>query len=105
MYCRFLTPNRYQEKLMFRKNWWKILGVFLLLFTFIVGLLGEVPHKAILNETIRNYYFHVAMWMSMMVFFIVSVIYSIRLLRTGKPEYDTRAEEFAKTGIVFSILG
>ncbi|HLK30470.1 MAG TPA: cytochrome c biogenesis protein CcsA [Puia sp.] len=90
---------------MFRKNWWKILSVALLLFTFIRGFLGDVPHKPILNETIRNYYFHVAMWMSMMIFFIVSVVYSVKVLRSNNPVNDIYAEEFAKTGIVFSLLG
>jgi heme exporter protein C len=90
---------------MLRKNWWKILGVILLLLTFIEGFLGEVPRKPILHETIRNYYFHVVMWMSMMIFFIVSVVHSVKYLRSKNPVSDIYAEEFAKTGIVFSLLG
>jgi heme exporter protein C len=90
---------------MLRKNWWKILSVILLLVTFIEGFLGEVPRKPILHETIRNYYFHVVMWMSMMIFFIVSVVYSVKYLRNKKHVADIYAEEFAKTGIVFSLLG
>ena len=54
---------------MLRKNWWKIVSVILLLYAFIAGFLGGVPEKPILNETIRNLYFHVGMWFSMMIFF------------------------------------
>ncbi len=90
---------------MLRQNWWKIVCVILLFYTLIAGFLGEVPAKPILNETIRNLYFHVAMWMAMMITFIISVVYSILYLRTNKPVYDICALEYAKTGIVFGSLG
>jgi heme exporter protein C len=90
---------------MLRKNWWKILSVVLLLYTFIGGFLGEVPHKPILNETIRNLYFHVAMWFCMMIFFIISVIYSIKYLQSNNHLNDIYALEFCKVGIVFGMLG
>src|SRR5580704_6983005 len=90
---------------MLRSKWWKILSVLLLLYTFIAGFLGGVPVKPILNETIRNLYFHVAMWFSMMIFFIVSVVYSIKYLRTNDARFDIYAVEFANAGIVFGALG
>jgi heme exporter protein C len=90
---------------MLRSKWWKILSVIFLLYTFIAGFLGGVPAKPILNETIRNLYFHVAMWFSMMIFFITSVVYSIKYLRTNNTRFDIYAVEFAKTGIVFGALG
>ena len=90
---------------MLRKNWWKILSVILLLYTLFAGLLGGVPVKPILNETIRNLYFHVAMWMAMMIFFIVSLIYSIKYLRTNKHHFDIYAVEYANTGLLFGLLG
>jgi heme exporter protein C len=90
---------------MLRSKWWKILSVLLLLYTFIAGFLGGVPVKPILNETIRNLYFHVAMWFSMMIFFITSVVYSIKYLRTNNIRFDIYAVEFAKAGIVFGSLG
>jgi heme exporter protein C len=90
---------------MLRQNWWKIVCVILLFYTLIAGFLGEVPAKPILNETIRNLYFHVAMWMAMMITFIISLVYSIMYLRTNKPLYDVYALEYAKTGIVFGSLG
>jgi heme exporter protein C len=90
---------------MLRQNWWKILSVIFLLYTITAGFLGGVPAKPILNETIRNLYFHVAMWMAMMIFFIVSVIYAIRYLRNNNPVFDVYSVEFARTGIVFGALG
>ena len=90
---------------MFRKIWWKILSIFLLIYTFTAGFLGNVPVKPILNETIRNLYFHVAMWFVMMIFFIVSVFHSIKYLRYNKPIHDIYAVEYARTGIIFGLLG
>ncbi len=52
-----------------RKSWWKVLTVALLVYTFTAGLLLDVPHLPALQETVRNLYFHVGMWMSMMTLF------------------------------------
>jgi heme exporter protein C len=90
---------------MLRKSWWKILSLACLIYAFVAGFLGGVPAKPILNETIRNLYFHVAMWFCMMIYFIVSVVYSIRYLRNHRLIDDLYAIEFAKTGIVFGALG
>ncbi|HVM89432.1 MAG TPA: cytochrome c biogenesis protein [Puia sp.] len=90
---------------MLRKTWWKILALLCLLYAFIAGFLGNVPAKPILHETIRNIYFHVAMWFCMMIFFIVSVVYSIKYLRNNKQINDIYALEFANTGILFGMLG
>jgi heme exporter protein C len=90
---------------MLRKNWWKILSIILLIYTFTAGFLGGVPAKPILNETIRNLYFHVAMWFGMMIFFIISVIYSIKYLRRNNQIDDFYAVEYSRTGIVFGFLG
>ncbi len=90
---------------MLHQRWWKLVCVILLVYTCIAGFLGGVPAKPILNETIRNLYFHVAMWFSMMIFFIVSVVYSIKYLRTGNAGHDISAVEFANSGLLFGILG
>ncbi|VTP88624.1 heme exporter protein CcmC [Sphingobacterium daejeonense] len=73
--------------------------------TIIGGLLGPVPVLAILNETIRNVYFHVPMWFTMMVLYLISLIYSIKYLNTGKREYDFMAVEAVNTGIIFCLCG
>jgi heme exporter protein C len=88
-----------------RKTWWKILCILLLAITIVAGFLGPVPAKPILHETIRNLYFHVAMWFGMMIFFTAAFIYSIRYLRSGKLQDDLYAVELTNTGILFGILG
>ncbi|HEV2353782.1 MAG TPA: cytochrome c biogenesis protein CcsA [Puia sp.] len=90
---------------MLRQNWWKIICVVLLVYTIIAGFLGGVPAKPILNETIRNLYFHVAMWFGMMILFTVSLVYSVRYLRTTKTVHDVYAVEYAKGGLLFGCLG
>ena len=90
---------------MLRQKWWKTLSVILLFYTCTAGFLGRVPAKPILNETIRNLYFHVGMWFGMMIFFIVSVAYAVRYLRSGNHIFDIYSIEFARTGIVFGLLG
>jgi heme exporter protein C len=88
-----------------RHSWWKVLCVLLLIYTIIGVILMPVPHLFILNETIRNLYFHVPMWFTMMVLFAGAFGYSIALLRTGNLEYDVFASELTNTGIAFSIFG
>lgn len=88
-----------------RQTWWKILCIALLAFTIIGGLLTPAPRLHILNETIRNLYYHVPMWFTMMILFTAGVIYSVRYLRTGNLTDDIYAVEFTNTGIAFSIFG
>lgn len=87
------------------KYWWKFLASGLLLYTVWFGFSGEVPRQPILNETIRNVYFHVPMWFGMMALMISSLVYSIKYLQKGKIEDDIYAMEFANVAIVFGILG
>lgn len=88
-----------------KKNWWKILSAVLLVYTIVAGLLGPVPDLDPLDETIRNLYFHVCMWFAMMILFTVSVVYSIRYLRTLDLKFDIYARHFAVTAIVMGLLG
>jgi heme exporter protein C len=88
-----------------RKWWWKILTIFLLLYTVIGGILQAVPVKKILNETIRNIFYHVPMWFGMMILFIVSVVYAVRYLRHQRLQDDIYSREFAKVGMLFGVLG
>jgi heme exporter protein C len=85
--------------------WWKILCVVLLLYTVIGGLLLSVPRLPILNESIRNLYFHVPMWFGMLAIMFVSVVYSIRYLQKSDPKLDDFAVSAAHTGILFGLLG
>lgn len=68
-------------------------------------MLGEVPRLNILNETIRNLYFHVGMWFAMIAMATVSVVYAIISLVSGKLVHDLRSTAFAKVGVLFGVLG
>lgn len=87
------------------KNWWKILGAVLVLYATIAGFLNSVPKLPILHESIRNLYFHVPMWFSMIVLFGVSVFHSIKYLLSNNPTNDLKAVESVNVGVVFGILG
>jgi hypothetical protein len=42
-----------------RKIWWKILCIVIIFYVIVMGIMGPVPRLAIINESIRNTYFHV----------------------------------------------
>ncbi|MEQ1552680.1 MAG: cytochrome c biogenesis protein CcsA [Ferruginibacter sp.] len=88
-----------------KKNWWKLLTVLLLIYTVVAGFLAKVPSLPILNETIRNMYFHVCMWFGMMILFMVSVIYSIKYLSNFNHKNDIYASSYATIGCIFGLLG
>jgi len=88
-----------------RQYWWKILCVILLLFVIIGGLLLPVPEKFILNETIRNIYFHVPMWFGMMILFTVSLVYAIKYMRHGRLKDDIISLQFVNIGLLYGVLG
>lgn len=87
------------------KSWWKILGAVLVIYSTVFGFLANVPSLPILHESIRNLYFHVPMWFSMIVLFSVSVFHSVKYLSSGDQASDLKAVESVNTGIIFGILG
>lgn len=86
-------------------TWWKLLAILTLLYVIIGGFMFDVPRLNILNESIRNLYFHVPMWFGMIIFLLISVIFSIMYLAKGNAKADIQAAEYANTGIVFGVLG
>lgn len=90
---------------MIRKSWWKIVAVILMVYTFTAGLLIKVPHVGNLYESIRNLFFHVPMWFGMMVLFTVSLVNALKYLRNPLIKFDILSVEYAKTGMLFGILG
>ena len=85
-----------------RAWWWKIAALVLLFFTYYEGFLGEIPRMPILNETIRNLYFHVTMWMAMLVLMICNAFYGILYLNKY---FDLVADESARIAMVFGVAG
>ncbi len=88
-----------------QSNWWKVLCVAILAYVFTGGLLMDVPRQPILNETIRNVYFHVPLWFGMIAMMTASGWYAIRYLRFGQWGDDIQSVEYANTGLVFGLLG
>ena len=86
-------------------QWWKIATIVILVYVLAAGLAGEVPRQAILNETVRNLYFHVTMWFSMVFFLLMSLIHAIKYLRSGNIIEDDKSVEYTNTGILFGIIG
>jgi heme exporter protein C len=83
----------------------KIAAIVLVFYTLIAGLLMPVPTLAILNETIRNLYYHVTSWFAMVMMFIMAFAYSIAFLNTQKEKYDLLARVFVQVGMVFGTIG
>lgn len=88
-----------------KKVWWKLATVGLLLYVFTAGLLIEAPRLPILNETVRNLFFHVPMWFSMMIIFTVSMVYAVKYLNSGSVQHDIQSSSFAYTGMLLGLLG
>jgi heme exporter protein C len=87
------------------KNWYKIASVILILYTVIFGMTATVPRLPILNETIRNLYYHVPLWWTMMMLMGISVFYSARYLKNQNKLDEQFAYNAAFVGILFSIPG
>jgi heme exporter protein C len=91
---------------MIRQYWWKILSFALLMYTCTMGFFVPIPVlDDRLQQSVRNLFFHAPMWFAMMVTFTVSVVYAIKYLRSQKQTDDDYAVEYARSGIVFGILG
>ncbi len=88
-----------------KKDWWKFLSIVLVLTAIIGGMLIPVPRLAILNETIRNLFYHVTMWFAMMILMTGSVFYSIKHLRSFDVMDDAKARISAEAGLVMGVLG
>lgn len=63
------------------------------------------PFRNILSESIRNTYFHVPLWFSMIFMFLASIIHSVRYLRRGNIVADHLAAAFTTGGVLYGILG
>ena len=63
------------------------------------------PNRDILNESIRNLFFHVPMWFTMVTLMAIGVWKSIRALRTNSLDEARAAASAVGTGLVFGVLG
>lgn len=85
--------------------------IFLLFYTIVAGFnifdlpAFRVPRLPIVQESIRNLYFHVGMWFAMMILFTVSVVQAVIYLRTNRLKHDILSRNYAVIGILFGVLG
>ncbi len=86
-------------------KWWKILSALLILYTLVWGMLGPVPHLDILNETIRNVYYHVPIWFAMLFQMGYSVVYAVKQLSKNDLQSDIISNQAAQTGLFFALPG
>lgn len=63
------------------------------------------PNRPILEESIRNLFFHVPMWFCMIALLAYSLITAILYLATGKNKYDIQSSTAAEVGLYFGTLG
>jgi len=63
------------------------------------------PNRSILNETIRNLFFHVPMWFTMMVLMTIAFWQSLRVLRSGDLDADRMALSAVDVSLLFAALG
>ncbi len=63
------------------------------------------PFRNILAETIRNTYFHVSLWLAMMILLISSAITAILFLNKGQRRHDQMSTALAELGVLYGILG
>lgn len=83
----------------------KITGALLILYSIYAGLTGPVPRLDILNETIRNLYFHVPLWFAMLFQMGVSWVFALKYLNGYNPKFDIISSSAAITGGMFALPG
>ncbi|MCH8496144.1 MAG: cytochrome c biogenesis protein [Balneolales bacterium] len=86
-------------------KFWKYAVAVWLTLVIVVGFLLRIPMIPVLEETARNLFLHVPMWMTMSFCFLLGVIFSIRYLASGNIEMDIKAESVTKIGVLFGLCG
>lgn len=86
-------------------QWWKIAGILLVAYSIVGGFLIPVPAMPILNETIRNTYFHIPMWFAMMALLSYSMYSSIRYLSGFDLNFDIQANQSVQVSLFLGALG
>ena len=65
----------------------------------------KFPYRNILNETIRNTFFHVALWFAMFILLIIGLYHAIQYLLTGNFDHDIQSSSFNRIAIMYGIFG
>ena len=84
---------------------YKVLGVVLVLYSLVYGLLTSIPDLPIIEQSIRNLFYHVSMWFAMVGMMAGSFGNAVSFLRKDNLIKDRRSESLAETGMLFAFLG
>lgn len=84
---------------------WKYIVIAWMTLVIAGGILIQIPRIPILEQTARNIFFHVPMWMAMFAMFTTSFVYSIKYLNSSTPIFDIKAESAARVGMAFGVCG
>lgn len=87
-------------------KWYKIVAILLVLYVLVYGLLIDLPTDVgILDETIRNLFYHVPMWFGMMLILLAAWINSILYLTNPTQKRDVYAAELTNVGLLMGFCG
>jgi heme exporter protein C len=86
-------------------QWWKWLSIVLVSYALVAGMLIDVPELPILNESIRNLFYHVTQWFGMMIILTASLVYSVIHLMKGDMRSDRIAAESINVALFMGVLG
>ncbi len=84
---------------------YKFAGVALVLYSLIYGLLTSIPELPIIEQSIRNLFYHVSMWFTMVAMMGGSFGNAIAYLSKENLQRDTRSVSLAEVGMLFAGLG
>ena len=84
---------------------YKIAGLLLILFSLTYGLWSEVPDLPIIEQSIRNLFYHVSMWFAMVAMMAARFGNAIGFLSSEDMVRDRRSISLAETGMFFSVMG
>ncbi len=63
------------------------------------------PYRNILHETIRNTFFHVALWFAMFILLTIGLVNAIHYLRTKQYDFDIKSAAYTKVAVLYGVLG
>jgi len=65
----------------------------------------KFPNRVVLNESVRNLFYHVPMWFAMLALLGIAAWYALKYLRYSNLEDDIMADALIRVGILAGILG
>ena len=83
--------------------WWKLLIFVVMAGVIVASFVTPAPQKVI-GESSRIFYYHIPQAWICVIAFLISMIYSIRYLKSRRLEEDDRAAEAARLGFIFCVL-